>query len=122
MRLNRFRITKNATHILKLLKARTGVTPNILCRVALMTSLEQGKPSSKRPTELDGSEFNTPTLFGEYVQIYDSFIRQVHGEIEAKQYNLIVAWHIDRGLEQLKRCKTLLDLSQFVIAQEPQEM
>jgi DNA sulfur modification protein DndE len=97
------------------LKARTGVTPNILCRVALTLSLEQGKPSGRKPGDLDGNEFNAPTLFGEHLQVYETLIRQVHGELDAKQYSFAVAWHIDRGLEQLKRCKTLLDLSQLVV-------
>lgn len=116
VRPNRFRVTKTASDTLKLLKARTGVTPNILCRLALVLSLEQGKPTSRKPGELDGNEFNTPTLFGEHVQVYDSLIRQVHGELDAKQYTLAVAWHIEKGLEQLKRCKTLIDLSQFVLS------
>jgi len=116
VRPNRFRVTKRAGDTLKLLKARTGVPPNIICRLALMLSLEQGKPTARKPANLDGNEFNTPTLFGEHVQVYDSLLRQVHGEIDSKQYTMTVAWHIDRGLEQLKKCKTLLDLSELVVS------
>lgn len=114
MRPNRFRVTKGAADALKLLKTRTGVTPNILCRIALALSLERGKPTGRKPGELDGTEFNTPTLFGEHIQVYESLITQIHGELDAKQYTMAVAWHIERGLDQLKKCRTLLDLAQFV--------
>lgn len=116
MRPNRFRVTKSASDTLKVLKARTGITPNILCRLALVLSLEQGKPTMRNHGEMDGNEFNASTLFGEHVQTYDSLIRQVHGELEAKQYTMAVAWHIEKGLEQLKRCKTLIELSQLVLS------
>ena len=112
---NRFRISKSATDTLKLLKMRTGVTPNILCRIALMLSLEEGLSRGEQTPDLEGSEFNAPTLFGEHAQIYDCFIRQVHGTLDARQYNLVVASHVDNGLEHLKRCRTLLDLGQFLV-------
>jgi len=99
---------------LKLLKSRTGVTPNILCRIALTLSLEEGKLPGRKQPELDGGEFNTHTLFGEYERVYDCFIRQIHGPLDARHCNLVVADHIDRGLDHLKKCKTLLDLSQFL--------
>jgi len=113
---NRFRISKSATDTLKLLKMRTGVTPNILCRIALMLSLEEGVSRGEQAPDLDGSEFNAPTLFGEHAQVYECFIQQIHGMLDARQYNLVVASHVDNGLELLKRCKTLLDLSQLMVA------
>ncbi len=112
---NRFRISKSATDALQLLKNNTGVTPNILCRLALMLSLEEGASRGEQTPDLEGSEFNTPTLFGENALIYECFIRQVHGTLDARQYNLVVASHVDNGLQLLKRCKSLLDLSQLVV-------
>lgn len=112
---NRFRISKSATDTLKLLKMRTGVTPNILCRMALMLSLEEGISRGEQAVDLEGSEFNAPTLFGEHAQIYECFIRQVHGALDARQYNLVVASHVDNGLELLKRCRSLLDLTQLAV-------
>jgi len=111
---NRFRISKSATDVLKTLKDRTGITPNILCRLALVLSLEEGASRGDKTPDLEGSEFNSPTLLGEHAQIYDCYIRQVHGTLDARQYNLVVASHVDNGLQLLKRCKTLLDLSQLV--------
>lgn len=112
---NRFRISKSATNALQLLKNNTGVTPNILCRLALMLSLEEGASRGEQTPDLEGSEFNTPTLFGENTLIYECFIRQVHGKLDTRQYNLVVASHVDNGLQLLKRCKGLLDLSQLVV-------
>jgi DNA sulfur modification protein DndE len=107
---NRIRISKQAMDVLKVLKSRTGVTPNLICRSALVISLEDGAAGGERQTDLDGSEFNLSTLFGDYVQAYECLVRQVHGELEGRALNLVIAAHIDSGLDRLKKSRSLLDL------------
>ena len=107
---NRLRISKHATDTLKVLKSRTGVTPNLVCRTALAISLEEGAAAGDRPTDLEGSEFNLATLFGDNVRVYECLIRQVHGHIEGRSLNVVIAAHIDSGLERLKKSRSLLDL------------
>jgi len=111
---NRFRISKASTEALKLLKARTGVTPNVTCRIALMLSLERGSNGGERSVDLEGSELYTHTLFGEASQIYEYFLKQVHGEMDAKRLSMVVASHIESGTEELKKVKSLLDLCALV--------
>ena len=111
---NRFRISHRATETLKQIKGRTGVTPNILCRMALVLSLREGQQAGIRKVELDGSEFNTPTLFGDLPLAYECLIRQVHGSLDGKEIQQIVAAHIDAGVDHLKRVRTLADLLSFV--------
>ena len=110
---NRFRISQRATETLKQIKGRSGVTPNILCRMALVLSLREGRQAAAQRIELDGSEFNTPTLFGDYPLVYESLIRQVHGPLDGKEIQRVVAAHIDAGVDQLKRVRRLGDLLTF---------
>jgi DNA sulfur modification protein DndE len=107
---NRFRISKQAGEALKILKSRTKVTPNLLCRIALAISLENGADGGKRNTDLDGNEFNLATLFGETAQAYECLLRHLHGQIDGRALNLAIASHIDSGLERLKKSRSLLDL------------
>ena len=107
---NRLRISKQAMDVLKVLKSRTGVTPNLICRSALVVSLEDGAAGGDRPTDLDGSEFNLSTLFGDNVRAYECLIRQVHGHLEGRALSVVIASHIDNGLDRLKKSRSLLDL------------
>ncbi len=108
----RLRISKSATDNLKMLKGRTGLTPNLVCRVALLLSLEDGPRGGLRTIEDLGSEFNAPTLFGEFAFLFEALIRQVHGELDSKQCAAVVASHVDDGLERLRKSRSLTDLVQ----------
>jgi DNA sulfur modification protein DndE len=106
----RIRISKSAADTLKLLKARTGVTPNIVCRMALLISLEAGQQGGLKVTDAAGSEFNAPTLFGEFGLLIECLIRQVHGQLDSKTAAAVIASHIDDGLEVLRKSRSLVDL------------
>ena len=107
---NRVHISKRATELLKQIKARTGVTPNILCRMALTLSLEENHKANPDITDLDGSEFNLSTLLGEAGALYEALICHIHGNLDPKQAQLILAAHIDNGVDKLKRAKTITHL------------
>ena len=107
---NRFRISSRATETLKQIKGRTGVTPNIVCRMALVLSLRDGQQGGMQKVNLDGSEFNTPTLLGDLPLAYECLIRQVHGPLDGREVLQIVAAHIESGVDQLKRVRSLGDL------------
>lgn len=108
----RLRISKGATDNLKMLKGRTGLTPNLICRMALLLSLEDGPKGGLRNVEDLGSEFNSPTLFGEFAFLFESLIRQVHGELDTRQCAAVIVSHIDDGLERLRKSRSLSDLVQ----------
>ena len=66
MDLIKLKISSELTQKLRTLKARTGLTPNILCRIGFCLSLnEPGVPDVKKQPE-DGMEFNRYTLTGQY--------------------------------------------------------
>jgi DNA sulfur modification protein DndE len=101
--------------MLNLLKSKrlTGLTPNILCRFALLLSLREGARDGEVKVDLDGSEFNATTLFGEHQLVYESLIQQVHGVLGSREMQSVVAAHIDAGVDQLKRIRSLGDLLRF---------
>jgi len=65
MSFNRIRLSKSATTRLSMLKGRTGLTPNILCRIGFCLSLRD--PIVPKPENYDeeGQEINRYTLTGE---------------------------------------------------------
>ncbi|MCB5186145.1 DNA sulfur modification protein DndE [Methylobacillus gramineus] len=107
---NRIHISARATDLLKQVKTRTGVTPNILCRIALMLSLEEKHQADTNITDLNGQEFNLTTLFGETAELYQSALRQAHGNASAKEAQLLFAAHIDHGVDKLRHVRSLSDL------------
>ncbi|MBX3650514.1 MAG: DndE family protein [Burkholderiales bacterium] len=96
-----------------MLKGRTGVTPNILCRMAMMLSMRDGRSPGNAAVPMDGGEFNAPTLFGEHIDAYDVLLQSIHGSLDSKGAQRLVAWYIQDGLEQLKRAQSLGDLLTF---------
>jgi DNA sulfur modification protein DndE len=74
---SKLRISADATSKLRSLRQRTGLTPNLLCRIALSTSLEEGPLGSAPIPDEDGSEFNAYTLTGEYGALFAALLRWV---------------------------------------------
>ena len=97
-----------------MLKARTGITPNILCRIGFCLSLED--PGS--PTELPdpfkaGREINRYTLLGKYDQIFVALLatRLKKDTLPLKEMDKMFLAHINRGVEILTaRLKSVAEL------------
>lgn len=73
---NRIKISKDATVRLRTLKGRTGLTPNILARIALCHSLNTQKISNLVMIDEEGQEFNRYTLTGEYDSYFIALIKE----------------------------------------------
>lgn len=108
---NRIRISKGASDQLKLIKHKTGVTPNVLCRIAIMLSLRRACLNKKSNAKLDGLEFNLSTLFGEHTTLYESLLRQAYGDLNQKEAELLLAAHADDGVMVLKAARSLTELA-----------
>jgi len=113
---NRIKISKNATGKLRYLKSQTGLTPNILSRIAIMLAIREGSDLSNAGVgEMEGGqELNDTTLFGEYIYIYDILINQY---IYDKNINLstsdtIVAM-IEVGVHKIGHIKALEQLCEL---------
>ena len=76
MKLARIKFSNDATVKLRTMKSRTGITPNILCRLGFMLSLKDPTiPSSKNFPE-DGMEINRYTLTGNYDSLFCALLKQ----------------------------------------------
>jgi DNA sulfur modification protein DndE len=118
MNLNKIKISIDATQKLKTLKTRTGLTPNILCRIGFCLSLnEHGIPDTSQFQE-DGIEFNRYTLTGKYDTLFVSLLKErciqdgvsIEDNI-AKQF----LGHLNRGILLIfNRIKNLSDMKKLI--------
>lgn len=97
--LQRVPFTKDADNKLRSLKAKTGLTPNILCRLAFCLSVEH----STEPPDVDmterGREINRYTLFGEYETLFSSLLKVWRHEYSSKvEIDDLCIRHIHRGI------------------------
>ena len=113
---NRIKLSKKATDKLRYLKTKTGLTPNILSRIAIMLAIKEGgNLSNAEVGDMEGGqELNDTTLFGEHIYLYDILINQY---IEDKQLNLSVTETIVAMVEvgvfkmgHIKQLEQLCDL------------
>lgn len=115
--LQRIPFTSDADNRLRMLKARTGLTPNLLARIGFCLSLEEpGVPDLPSKDALAGREINRYTLLGEYDAAFVALIGArlardgyAHDAIDSS----FIA-HMNRGVELMAaRVKALSDLSQL---------
>ena len=121
MHYSKLRISADATSKLRALRQRTGLTPNLLCRMALSSSLEQGPLGAAMAPDEDGSEFNAYTLTGEYGALFAALLRWVEEgaepEVALDDAALVVLLrgHIHRGVGMLSvRAKSPLELLRLI--------
>ena len=119
--LRRLRFCQEADNWLRVLKSRTGVTPNVLCRIGFALSLDEpGLPNPDAYSEDSGREINRYTLLGEYDATYVALLRQrvsedggagaVDGNDE-QDLDAQFRAHMNRGVMLLAaRVKSLPDL------------
>ena len=76
MSFQRIRLSNGATYRLQQLKGKTGITPNILARIALCYSLND--PLIPDPSDYDeeGQEINRYTLTGEWDAFFMALVRE----------------------------------------------
>ena len=120
MSFNRIRVSAEATNKLKVLKARTGLTPNILCRLALTLSFsEPGLPNASTYDE-QGQEFNRYTLTGEWDQLFIALLKERLSQDSLDvELDLLPQFksHLNRGVALLySRIKSLSDLQGLLSA------
>jgi DNA sulfur modification protein DndE len=107
-----------STQILKTMKARTGLTHQYLCRLALCLSLhEPGHPDPSAYNE-HGIEFNRYTLTGEWDRLFVAYVREWLALERDEPSPDEAAWfraHINRGLTLLqRRVRSLADIAELV--------
>lgn len=117
MKLNSLRVCQEASHRLSLLKGRTGLTPNILCRLGFTMSLND--PTIPNPADYPPDSdriIDRHVLTGPWDKLFVALIKErckqdglpVTDEALADQFKA----HVNRGVLLLhKRVKNLNDLA-----------
>ena len=83
---NRIHLSQKATDKLRFIKSKTGLTPNILSRIAIMLAIkEDGNLSNAGVLDYNGQELNQSVLFGDHIDAYDVLINQFVYEKNIKQ-------------------------------------
>jgi len=101
----RLKTTAETADILKALHNATGITPNILSRIAISLSLNIKAITELVESDNKGIEFNRHTLTGEHDMVYKALIKQHYGnDISEKDYfpDLFNA-HLARGVKLLEQ-------------------
>lgn len=118
MHISKFRVSSEATRKLKALQQRTGLTPNLLCRMAMVVSFEAGKIGTVPDTE-ESYEFNAYSIFGSDQPIYTTLLLWVEtqgGEtLEDQELVKRLRAHVDRGLGAISvRLKSPSDVARML--------
>lgn len=113
MKLNRIKLSADASDRLTQLKGRTGLKPNILSRIGFCMSLsEPSIPLIDNYPEED-REFNRYTLLGEWDEMYVALLRQrlIADDLPETDLEDQFRAHLNRGILSLGRVvKCLPDL------------
>lgn len=118
MALNRVYVSYEVDLRLRNLKARTGLTPNLLCRLGLCLSLaEPGIPDLQLYADGHGREFNRYTLTGQWDLFFFSLLRErlvQDGMDPEAELEVQFKAHLSRGVlllyQRLKKLENLADL------------
>ncbi len=126
MQLNRIRVCEQADNSLRQLKARTGLTPNLLCRIGFCLSLRELTIPNPADYATDSPrEFNRFTLTGPWDSFFVALLKERFRQdgLPLDELDAQFVAHINRGaLLLFQRVKGLGDLSRLVEEANPQKM
>jgi len=114
MKLNRLRVCEEASNQLSSLKAKTGLTPNILCRIGFCLSLREPVPPNPEDyTPESEREIDRHTLTGEWDSLFVAMLKERCHQDGIGEDALVSQFkaHMDRGVFLLfKRVKKFEDI------------
>ena len=118
MAFNRIYIGDEVDQRLRLLKTRTGLTPNLLCRLGFCLSLtEHSIPDPQLYLEGQAREFNRYTLTGQWDTFFFALLRErldQDGQNLETDLEAYFKAHLSRGVmmlfQRLKNLEVLADL------------
>lgn len=119
--IQRVPFTSAVDNKMRQMKAKTGITPNVLARFGFCLSLEEpGIPADPFAAEEHGRDINRNTLLGEHDVIYVALLRawlehRRINEVNEDEFNRFFVSHMNRGFELLSsRMRGLSDLVNLV--------
>lgn len=118
MNLTRLRVCQEADLRLRILKARTGLTPNLLCRLGFCLSLNDPTPPNPNQYPEDGPrEINRYTLTGPWDRLFIALLKERchHDGFGSEDFEDQFRAHVNRGVLMLyKQVRDVTDLSRLI--------
>ncbi len=106
MKLTKLRLSKEASNRLRFVAGRTGLTPNLLCRIGFCLSLAE--PSLPNPDDYpeEEREFNRYTLLGEYDALFVALLKERcrRDGVDLARLPDYFRAHMNRGVILLQAC------------------
>ena len=99
------------------MKAKTGLTPNLLARFAMCLSIRESSVPNPSEYDKEGSTLEPTVLFGEYEQIYLGLMknRLKKDGLDESELNEMIRSHLNRGVIYLNsRIENLGDFYDLV--------
>lgn len=119
MKLTKIKLTKDASNRLRFLAGKTGLTPNLLCRIGFCLSLSEARIPNPEDFPEEDREFNRYTLLGEYDPLFIALLKQRCEEdgVSLDQLPELFRAHLNRGVVLLQnRVKSLSDLAELAVS------
>jgi DNA sulfur modification protein DndE len=115
MKLTKVRLSKDASNRLRFVAGKTGLTPNLLCRLGLTLSLIEARVPNPEAFPEEDREFNRYTLLGEFDPLFVALVRQRCEKDGIHDPELLPAYfraHLNRGIGLLQhRVRHVSDLA-----------
>lgn len=110
---NRMNLSKTTEDQLKLLKQRTGISPNVSSRIAFFRSVESGfQYSAASAKKLDGGMvLDKVTWLGDTQLVTELVLKQFYPDLDDKETMVAWATHVEDGIAALRNHKSLLDFA-----------
>jgi DNA sulfur modification protein DndE len=112
---NRVSLSQQATGKLRYIKGQTGLSLNILSRIAIMLTINEGnKLQNAGVNDYDGQILSRDVLFGDHQDIYSILINE-HMKSKEIDMNLseAISAMIEIGVFKMGHIKNLLDLAKL---------
>ena len=109
----RIKLSRATTVKFQTIKNKTGVTPNILARIALVKAIESESDfRNSKMEDNDGQDLNRDVLFGEHANTYDILLRQYISENDADEKTAdIVSALIEIGAHKMGHIRSIQELT-----------
>ncbi len=118
MKLTKLRVTKEASSRLRFLAGKTGLTPNLLCRIGFCLSLAEAPVPNPQDFPEEEREFNRYTLLGEFDPLFVALLRQRCYQDGIQDPALLPQYfraHMNRGIMLLQqRTRSISDIVNLV--------
>ena len=110
------RLKNDLTFRLRNAKAKTGLTPNLLCRLGFCLSLAESQIPAPDLYDEEGLEFHREVLFGEWDELFEALLRQRlanDGLDQSEDFIPQMRAHLNRGAETI--CSRMRDVEDVAL-------